>query len=33
VAVELGKRLTKCENLVKYKIEAQALHRDLGREI
>lgn len=33
VAVELVKRLTKHENLVKYKIEAQALHRDLGREI
>jgi UPF0042 nucleotide-binding protein len=33
VAVELVKRLTKQENLVKYKIEAQALHRDLGREI
>ena len=33
VAVELAKRLTKQENLVKYKIEAQALHRDLGREI
>jgi UPF0042 nucleotide-binding protein len=33
VTVELGKRLTKCENLTKYKIEAQALHRDLGREI
>ena len=31
--VELGNRLTKCENLAKYKIEAQALHRDLGREI
>jgi len=25
--------LTKHENLVKYKIEAHALHRDLGREI
>jgi len=33
VTVELGKRLTMCENLLKYKIEAQALHRDLGREI
>jgi len=33
VAVELVKRLTKHENLVKYKIEAHALHRDLGREI
>lgn len=33
VAVELVKRFTKHENLVKYKIEAQALHRDLGREI
>ena len=33
VTVELGKRLTKCENLLEYKIEAQALHRDLGREI
>ena len=33
VAVELVKRLTKHENLVKYKIQAQALHRDLGREI
>jgi UPF0042 nucleotide-binding protein len=33
VAVELVKRLTKQENLLKYKIEAQALHRDLGREI
>ena len=33
VSVELGKRLIKCENLIKYKIEAQALHRDLGREI
>jgi UPF0042 nucleotide-binding protein len=33
VTVELGNRLTKCENLAKYKIEAQALHRDLGREI
>ena len=33
VTVELGKRLTKCESLAKYKIEAQALHRDLGREI
>jgi UPF0042 nucleotide-binding protein len=33
VTVELGKRLTKCEILANYKIEAQALHRDLGREI
>ena len=33
VAVELVKRLTKHENMVKYKIEAHALHRDLGREI
>ena len=33
VAVELVKRLTKHKNLVKYKIEAHALHRDLGREI
>ena len=33
VTVELGERLIKCENLKKYKIEAQALHRDLGREI
>lgn len=33
VAVELVKRLTKHENLVKYKIEAHALHRDLGRDI
>jgi UPF0042 nucleotide-binding protein len=33
VTVELCKRLTKCESLAKYKIEAQALHRDLGREI
>jgi len=33
VAVELVKRLTKHENLVKYKIEAHALHRDLDREI
>ena len=33
VTVELGKRLAKCEKLLKYKIEAQALHRDLGREI
>jgi UPF0042 nucleotide-binding protein len=33
VTVELSNRLTKCENLAKYKIEAQALHRDLGREI
>ena len=33
VTVELGKRLTNCESLAKYKIEAQALHRDLGREI
>ena len=33
VTVELGKRLTGCESLAKYKIEAQALHRDLGREI
>ena len=33
VTVELVKRLTKCESLAKYKIEAQALHRDLGREI
>jgi len=33
VSVELGKRLIKCENLIDYKIEAQALHRDLGREI
>jgi UPF0042 nucleotide-binding protein len=33
VAVELVKRLTKQENLVKYKMEAQAFHRDLGREI
>ena len=33
VSVELGKRLIGCENLIKYKIEAQALHRDLGREI
>ena len=33
VSVELGERLIKCENLIKYKIEAQALHRDLGREI
>jgi len=33
VTVELVKRLTKHKNLVKYKIEAQALHRDLGREI
>jgi len=33
VTVELGERLNKCENLKKYKIEAQALHRDLGREI
>jgi UPF0042 nucleotide-binding protein len=33
VTVELGKRLTNCEKLVNYKIETQALHRDLGREI
>jgi len=33
VAVELVKRLTKHENLAKYKIEAHALHRDLDREI
>ena len=33
VTVELGKRLIWCESLAKYKIEAQALHRDLGREI
>jgi UPF0042 nucleotide-binding protein len=33
VTVELCERLTKCENLKKYKIEAQVLHRDLGREV
>ena len=33
VTVELGKRLTNCAKLVNYKIETQALHRDLGREI
>jgi UPF0042 nucleotide-binding protein len=33
VTVELGERLTNCEKLVNYKIETQALHRDLGREI
>lgn len=33
VTVELVKRLTQCEKLSNYKIETQALHRDLGREI
>ena len=33
VTVELVKRLTKCEKLSMYKIETQAMHRDLGREI
>lgn len=33
VAVELVERLTQCEKLSNYKIETQALHRDLGREI
>jgi UPF0042 nucleotide-binding protein len=33
VTVELGKRLTNCAKLANYKIETQALHRDLGREI
>ena len=33
VTVELVTRLTQCEKLSKYKIETQAMHRDLGREI
>jgi len=33
VTVELVKRLTQCEKLSMYKIETQAMHRDLGREI
>lgn len=33
VTVELVKRLTQCEKLSSFKIEAQAMHRDLGREI
>ena len=33
VTVELVTRLTQCEKLGKYKIETQAMHRDLGREI
>jgi UPF0042 nucleotide-binding protein len=33
VTVELVKRLTQCERLSMYKIETQAMHRDLGREI
>ena len=33
VTVDLVKRLTQCEKLSMYKIETQAMHRDLGREI
>ena len=33
VTVELVKRLTQCEKLSSFKIETQAMHRDLGREI
>ena len=33
VTVELVKRLTQCAKLSMYKIETQAMHRDLGREI
>jgi len=33
VTVELVKRLTQCEKLGSFKIETQAMHRDLGREI
>ena len=33
VTIELVTRLTQCEKLSKYKIETQAMHRDLGREI
>ncbi len=33
VTVELVKRLTQCEKLSMYKIETQAMHRNLGREI
>jgi UPF0042 nucleotide-binding protein len=33
VTVDLVKRLTQCEKLSIYKIETQAMHRDLGREI
>jgi UPF0042 nucleotide-binding protein len=33
VTVELVKRLIKCEKLSSYRIETQAMHRDLGREI
>ena len=33
VTVELVTRLTQCEKLSNYKIETQAMHRDLGREI
>jgi len=33
VTVELVKRLTQCEKLNSFKIETQAMHRDLGREI
>ena len=33
ITVELVKRLIKCEKLSIYRIETQAMHRDLGREI
>ena len=33
ITVELVKRLIKCEKLSSYRIETQAMHRDLGREI